>query len=138
MKAKLVKTYRGGNVSIYELSEPIFKGKSDWTGEVNISKSLNDLYDRLFPEYKASAEKYRKGDGCYYVAISLAHTHIEKLAFPTIKVTEDEFTFIGDNIAGKHTYLTTGGDPSTIYADEVYLRYLASINGLHFESVNRL
>lgn len=135
MKAKLVKTFRGGNVSIYELSEPISKGKSDWVGEVNISKSLNDLYERVFPEYKASAEKFRKGDDCYYVAISLAYTHAEKLAFPAIKVTEDKFTYICDDIAGKHTRMIDGGDPSTIYADEVYLRFLASINGLHFEGI---
>lgn len=135
MKAKLVKTYRGGNVKIYELSDPIQKGKSDWRGEFSISRSLNDLYDRLFPKYKESAEKYRKSDSCYYVAISLAHTHVEKLAFPAIKINENEFTFIGDDIAGKHTFITSGGDPSTIYADEVYLRFLAGINGLHFEGI---
>lgn len=31
--------------------------------------------------------------------------------------------------------MTTGGDPSAIYADEVYLRYLATLNGLHFEGI---
>ena len=109
MKAKLVNKCRGGMVSIYELSEPISKGKSDWSGEVNIAKSLNDLYDNLLPQFKDSANKYRKGDDCYYVAISLARTHIEKLTFPAIRIGEDRYTYICDNIAGKHTFMTTGG-----------------------------
>ena len=86
MKTKLVKTY--STCRIYELSEPIYKGKSDWVGEVNIMKSLNDLYERIKPEFKELALKDKK-DGCYYVAISDAHTHIERLAFPAIKVGED-------------------------------------------------
>ena len=137
MKATLVKIYRNGAVSIYKLSEPISKGKSDWSGEVNIAKSLNDLYDNLLPQFQDNANKYRKGDDCYYIAISLARTHIEKLTFPAIRIGEDRYTYICDNIAGKHTFMTTGGDPSTIYDDEVYLRYLATLNGLHFEGVEK-
>ena len=137
MKAKLVKKLREGMVSIYKLSEPISKGKSDWSGEVNIAKSLNDLYDNLLPQFKDSANKYRKGDDCYYVAISCAHTHIEKLTFPAIRIGEDRYTYICDDIAGKHTRMIDGGDPSTVYADEVYLRYLATLNGLHFEGIEK-
>lgn len=137
MKATLVKTYRDGQVSIYELSEPISIGKSDLIGQFNIAESLNDLYNRLREKYKDSANKFRKGNDCYYVAISMAHTHVEKLAFPAIKVIEGEFTFICDDIAGKHTSMIRGGDFSTIYADEVYLRYLATLNGLHFEGIEK-
>lgn len=86
MKAKLVIKYGEDRISIYELSEPIHKGKSDWSGEVDIAKSLNNLYDNLLPQYKDDANKYRKGDDCYYVAISLAHTHVEKLTFPAIRI----------------------------------------------------
>lgn len=135
MKAKLVIKMGEDRVSIYELSEPIHKGKSDWSGEVDIAKSLNDLYDNLLPQFQDSANKYRKGDDCYYVAISLARTHIEKLTFPAARIGDNRYTYICDNIAGKHTFMTTGGDPSAIYADEVYLRYLATLNGLHFEGI---
>lgn len=137
MKAKLVIKMGEDRVSIYKLSEPIHKGKSDWSGEVDIAKSLNDLYDNLLPQFQDSANKYRKGDDCYYVAISCAHTHIEKLTFPAIRIGEDRYTYICDNIAGKHTRMIDGGDPSTVYADEVYLRYLATLNGLHFEGIEK-
>ena len=33
--------------------------------------------------------------------------------------------------------MTTGGDPSAIYADEVYLKYLATLNWLHFEGIEK-
>ena len=81
MKAKLVKTYRNGAVSIYKLSEPITKGKSDLRGEIDVKQSIDARYNMLLPKFKETAEKYRKDDG-YYIAISMAHTHVEKLVFP--------------------------------------------------------
>jgi len=137
MKAKLIQKQDYGRVTIYELSEPIFKGKSDWSGEIDIPKSLNYLYDNLLPQYKEKANEYRKGDECYYVAISLARTHIEKLTFPAIKIGDNRFTFICDDIAGSHTFMSTGGDPSTIHDDEVYLQDLATLNGLNFEGIEK-
>lgn len=46
MKATLVKTYRNGAVSIYKLSEPITKGKSDLRGEIDVKQSIDNRYRR--------------------------------------------------------------------------------------------
>ncbi|MBO4531423.1 MAG: hypothetical protein J5767_12400 [Paludibacteraceae bacterium] len=76
----------------------------------------------------------RIGKGVEYVAISDAHDHIERLAFPAFKIG-DKYGFLCDDIAGKHTYLTNGGDPNSVYDDVVYLRFLARINGLKWEGL---
>ena len=135
MKAKLVKTY-SNRVRIYELSKPIYKGKSDLKDEVCIEESLKELYERLKPEYQESALQYKK-EGCYYVAISEAHTHIETLVFPAIRVTDSSYAWSHDDIGGKHTMMINGGDPSSIYQDEVYLRRLAQLNNYNYESIHR-
>lgn len=134
MKAKLVKTLANGRIRVYELSEPIYKGKSDIAGEVIIEKSLSDFYERIKPEFKESALQYRK-DGCYYVVISDAHTHIERLVFPGIKVEDDVYAWNFDDIGGKHTMMIDGGDPDSVYPDEVYIRRLAQLNNLTYEGL---
>ena len=48
----------------------------------------------LLPKFKEVAEKYRKDDG-YYIAISMAHTHVEKLVFPVLRITENVFDITG-------------------------------------------
>lgn len=132
MKAKKVfvaPTYR-----IYEVSEPIKKGKSDWfKGEVSIDGIIESYMPRIKEKYKECVAS-RKGKGVEYVAISDAHTHIERLAFPAFKLGET-YRFLCGDIAGKHTYLTEGGDPDSVYEDVVYLRYLAKINGLKWEGL---
>lgn len=133
MKAQLIKNYNN-QVKIYELSEPIYKGKSDLVGEVDIEKSKNDIYERLKKEYVESANKYKK-KGCYHIAISMAHTHVECLVFPAIKIAEDRYAWTYDDIGGQHTMMIYGGDPSTIHPDEVYIRRLAQINGLKWEGI---
>lgn len=132
MKAKKVfvaPTYR-----IYEVSEPIKKGKSDWfKGEVSIDETIEDYLPRIKKEFKDDIAS-RKGKGVEYVAVSDAHDHIERLAFPAFKIGE-KYGFLADDIAGKHTYLTDGGDPNSVYDDAVYLRFLAKINGLKWEGL---
>jgi hypothetical protein len=131
MKAKKVfvaPTYR-----IYEVSEPIKKGKSDWVREVSIDETIESYMPRIKEKYKECVAS-RKGKGVEYVAISDANTHIERLAFPAFKFGET-YGFLCDDIAGKHTYLTEGGDPDSVYEDAVYLRFLAKINGLKWEGL---
>lgn len=131
MKAKKVfvaPTYR-----IYEVSEPIKMGKSDWVGEVSIDETIESYMPRIKEKYKECIAS-RKGKGVEYVAISDAHTHVERLAFPAFKIDE-KYGFLGDDIAGKHTYLSEGGDPNSVHEDAVYLRFLAKINGLKWEGL---
>ena len=40
-----------------------------------------------------------------------------------------------NDIAGKHTFMSEGGDPSAVYDDEVYLRFLCRLNGIPFDGV---
>ena len=131
MKAKKVfvaPTYR-----IYEVSEPIKKGKSDMIGKRTVDKIIISNRDRLKENFKGCVLE-RLGKGVEYVAISDAHTHIERLAFPAFKFGE-KYGFLCDDIAGKHTYLSEGGDPDSVYEDAVYLRFLAKINGLKWEGL---
>lgn len=132
MKAK--KVFEAPTYRIYEVSEPIKKGKSDIVkGEVSIDETIEGYLPRVKEEFKEGVAS-RKGKGVEYVAISDAHTHIERLAFPAFKVGE-KFGFLCDDIAGKHTRLIEGGDSNSVYDDVVYLRFLAKINGLKWEGL---
>jgi hypothetical protein len=134
MKVKLVyNETKKGNFRVYEVSEPIKKGVSDIIGETNTDKIIESYRNQLNEKYKDYVLE-RLGKGVKYVAISDAHTHIERLAFPAFKFGET-YGFLCDDIAGKHTYLTEGGDPDSVYEDAVYLRFLAKINGLKWEGL---
>ncbi|MCQ2058692.1 MAG: hypothetical protein MJY71_02545 [Bacteroidaceae bacterium] len=136
MKATKVQELYGGRVRIYRLSEPIKKGKSDWSGNIDIVKDMTMyLHDRIKQEYRDALRPYfTNPDGVNFVGISDAIDHIERLAFPAFP-TPDGYSFVCDSIAGKHTMLTTGGNPSMIYDDAVYLRFLCHINGLKWEGM---
>lgn len=135
MKAKLVKQEDrvGGGCRIYELSEPITKGKSDIIGPVDINEEVNKYVKNwIKPEYKEKVlEKY--DNKCVYIVVSDAITHIERLVFPVVRYEEDKYVLISSEIAGKHTMMIHGGDPDSVYDDEVYLRWLAKLNGLKWE-----
>ena len=67
------------------------------------------------------------------ICISDAHTHIERLVFPAFYVRNKETgeIFVShrlNNIAGKLTMMSLGGDVNMIYKDEVYVRYLRILN----------
>lgn len=137
MKAKLVAANRESLTFFYELSCPIFKGTSDLLKEVDIPKSLSILYDELPPNDKNDADKYRKGDGCYYVAIVIDCIFVRKYVFPTIKIRDCEYQFISDEIVGRLAKINNGKVPLVICPDEAYLQYLATLNGLHFEGIEK-
>lgn len=67
------------------------------------------------------------------VCISDAHTHVERLVFPVFYAVDlqtnrtELFTWYLD-IDGYMTSMTDGGDWSTVYPDEVYLRHLRLLN----------
>lgn len=132
MKAK--KVFEAPTYRIYEVSEPIKKGKSDWVkGEVSTDGIIKSCQDNLKEKFKDCILE-RLGNGVIYIAISDAHTHIERLAFPAFKFGE-KYVFICSDIAGKHTRLIEGGDPNSVYDDAVYLRLLAKLNGLKWEGL---
>lgn len=67
------------------------------------------------------------------VCVSDAHTHIERLVFPAFNIINKETGEIElchrcNNIDGKHTFMTRGGDPREVHDDAVYIRHLRMIN----------
>ena len=77
-------------------------------------------------------------DKCFYVIISDARHHIERLVFAGMRyeLPDGEET-IGPasmlHIGGTLTMMIHGGDPSTIRPDEVYLRQIAILNSKNNE-----
>lgn len=134
MKATLIKD--NGRQRYYELSEPITKGKCDLLGEFpDLVKTCSEtIARRIKEEYKKEALDSIK-DGIRYIVVSDAHTHIERLVFPAVKFKDGNITGISHDIAGKHTFMIDGGDSRAVYPDEVYLRFLARLNGLTYEGI---
>ena len=88
---------------------------------------------RIKPEFRnCILEKFT--DGCRMVVVSDAHTHIERLVFPGFCI-DGKWGGGGNEIDGKHTFMIDGGDPASVYADEVYLRHLCIINKLKWEGL---
>lgn len=76
-----------------------------------------------------------------YVAVSDAHTHIERLAFPCWfmrPLDEDGLPYFWqcDTIAGVNTFMIYGGDSMAVKPDQVYLRMLATGNGFQYKRNN--
>lgn len=135
MKVKLVHNEtKLGNFRVYEVSEPIKKGVSDRTGEHTIDDIIKFCKDRYKKEYNDCILE-RLGKGVQYVAISDAHTHIERLAFPAFATGSSDipYSFMAISIAGKHTMIIYGGNKRKVHPDLVYLRRLAQINGYKWE-----
>lgn len=135
MKATLIKD--NGRQRYYELREPITKGKCDLLGDLDIIEDCTRVIEeRLKPEVIDEAKELLKG-GIRIVIVSDAITHIERLAFPGIRFKDGHITMLINNIAGKHTYSIEGGDSRAVYPDEVYLRFLARLNGITYEGVEK-
>lgn len=139
MKATLITDHNYRNKRIYKLSEKIKKGKSDICGEWNISEDM----DRFVSDISALWKEIKQ-NGVEYVAVSDAHTHTERLVFPGFKLPNElsekygqQYVFSSFEIAGKHTMIIDGGDPDTIYDDEIYLRFLARLNNLSWEGIEK-
>ena len=132
MKAKLV--HDTGRQRWYELSEPIRKGIYDFSGEIDIVKDVQDYCQRRIKEEFRDAILEQFKDGCRMIVVSDAFTHIERLVFPGFCI-DGNWSFITNNIDGKHTFMIDGGNPKDVYADEVYLRHLCTLNHLKWEGV---
>jgi hypothetical protein len=132
MKATLV--HNNGRQRFYALSEPITKGVSLF-GPCDIVDDINRYIKlRIKPEYKDGVLDNFK-EGCKMIAVSDAHTHIERLVFPAFVREDGEHCILTCEIDGKHTFMIDGGDPRSVYPDEVYLRHLCIINKLRWEGL---
>lgn len=141
MKVRLIhRETKKGNYRIYKVSEPIKKGKSDLLGDTTVDKIIESNKDRVYGKFRVIMLE-RLGKGVEYVAISDAHTHIERLAFPAFDTGEPgerfphghPYIIPRSEIEGKHTEIISGGDARAVYPDLVYLRRLAQINGYKWE-----
>ncbi len=132
MKATLV--HNNGRQRFYSLSEPIAKGMSLF-GPCDVMEDIKRyISERIKPEYKEDVLDSFK-DGCKMIAVSDAHTHIERLVFPAFVRDNGEHCILTNEIDGKHTFMIDGGDPRSVYPDAVYLRHLCIINNLKWEGV---
>lgn len=121
--AKLVETTKYQR--FYELSEPIYKGRS-FRSDVDIAAELQECKNnRVNPDYKHLI----RTDGCHIICVSDAHTHIERLVFAAEKFPSG-YGNLNIQIDGCHTMMIHGGDSDRVYADEVYLRHLGMVNGV--------
>lgn len=121
--ARLVETTK--HQRFYELSEPIYKGRS-FRSDVDIIAELQECKDnRVKPDYKDLI----RTDGCHIICVSDAHTHIERLVFAAEKFPSG-YGSTGIQIDGSHTMMIHGGDERHVYPDEVYIRHLGMVNGV--------
>jgi hypothetical protein len=78
MKFELLKEQ--GNQRFYKCSSPIKVGLTDFVGEVDVQKELNDWWEGFKQRKPDLAAKVKKPDGSI-VCVSDAHTHAERLVF---------------------------------------------------------
>lgn len=108
-----------------------------YKSDVEITKFPNNRFD-WDKEIELSRPRLKQGasmleDKCFYVVVSDAHTHTERLVFAGMRyeLPNGEET-IGPvsmlQITGRHTMMIHGGDPYSIRPDEVYLRQIAILN----------
>lgn len=121
--AKLVATTN--DQRFYELSAPIHKGRR-FGNDVDIAEELQLCKEEWL---KSECKHLIRTDGCHIICVSDAHTHIERLVFVAEKLPSG-YGNLGIQIDGCHTMRINGGDSDKVYADEVYLRHLAVVNGV--------
>lgn len=119
--AKLV--HENNHQRFYELSSPITRGR-------RLYREIDIVADMMRYKNSKIKEEYRKfvpEDGCHIICISDALTHTERLCFVGIKC-DDEYFRYSVQIDGRLAKIRDGGDLSSVYSDEVYLRHLGLIN----------
>ncbi|MNK78049.1 hypothetical protein D3C87_976670 [compost metagenome] len=108
----------------YQSSEPLTKGLiriSSMEYEYNASEERSYLKN----EFKHLV----KDEGFDVVCISMAISHMEKLAFAGIMHEDGKCSRLNGQIEGVHTMSIFGGDASMCWEDEKYLRLIARHNG---------
>lgn len=132
MKATLI--HKTHDQRFYQLSEPITKGRR-FGRDIDIPSEHKNFRENRVPDRFKSFVP----DHCDMVCVSDAHTHTERLVFSAFRFEVDGKTKYGrtdSQIDGRNTFMIHGGDEDACYPDEVYLRHLASINGLKYEGIS--
>lgn len=110
-----------------------------YKSDVEITKFPNNLFN-WEEEIKAFKTRLKEGvemleDKCFYVVISDANTHIERLVFAGMryKFANGDIKYGAASmlhINGRYTMMIHGGDSDSVYDDQVYLRHLSIFNNL--------
>jgi hypothetical protein len=90
------------------------------------------VIERVKPEY----HHLFKEEGFDIICISNASTHFEKLAFAAVQRLDGTCGRTSMQVEGVHTFLSYGGDSSTCWEDEKYLRLIARHNGFSQNNVS--
>jgi hypothetical protein len=108
-----------------------------YKSDVEITKFPNDRFD-WDKEIELARPRLKQGvsmleDKCFYVVVSDARTHIERLVFAGMRYEmPDGEEVIGPvsmlQITGYHTMMIYGGDTESVRPDEVYLRQISILN----------
>lgn len=118
-----------GNQRFYKSSILLNKGYCRLFGKI-VEYDYDDIIKNIKPEYKHFLNK----DGFDAICISDANEHAERLAFAAI-CYNNKFYTLHLAIEGINTMKIYGGDPSTIFGDEKYLRLIARHNGFSQNNV---
>lgn len=122
MKFELVKKTERQRFYKSDVAIKKFPYKSfDWEKEITLSRSRLKQGIELID------------DECFYVCVSDAHTHTERLVFACGRYVddvgvEDIAPYSMLHIAGAMTMMIHGGDSNSVRADEVYLRQISILN----------
>lgn len=108
-----------------------------YKSDVEITKFPNPRFD-WDKEIELARVRLRQGvsmleDKCFYVVVSDATTHIERLVFAGMRYempNGEEIVAPASmlQISGYHTMMIHGGDTESVRPDEVYLRQIAILN----------
>lgn len=97
-------------------------------------KTIADIWKgdpiKLNPEYELAEDI---SDSVDKVCVSDANTHVERLVFPAFNVRNKETGEVktvhrNNQIDGSLTFMTHGGDSSSVRDDAVYIRHLRIAN----------
>lgn len=101
-----------------------------------VTKAPNKMFNwenerkRMLEKFKPEHQQLIPNE-IEYVIVSDAKTHIERLVFCACEYEPGKFSTLSFmDMDGKLTMMIHGGNPRDVHPDEVYLRRIASVNGM--------
>ena len=124
MEYKLIYTNENKSVRIYSLPRKV-KYYTSWGEKRDIRERLVDM--KLKPEFEISEDAIT--EGIDMIAVSDAHTHAERLAFPAFyclnkETREKHINWDFTQMSGRMTMMIHGGSYSSFKEDKVYIRHI--------------
>ena len=108
-----------------------------YKSDIEITKFPRDIFN-WEEEINNTKKRLKEGcelldDKCYYICVSDAKTHIERLVFVAGRFKDAEGNinygiYSNMHIDGSLTFMIHGGDYESIKDDQVYLRHLSILN----------